>query len=385
MNMKVCIVVFNSVWLDPRVRKQILEYKKHGFEVHCVGVKCPRYDEREIALVPCQTDVICVNEKYEGKQKHIWGKFMRDFSRYATIYKVITKSRPDIIHANDLDALRPAYYIAKKLKCKLVYDTHEICIENRPGRKALQFIRELEKKHEKHMINHLEQMVCVSHATADYFVENYGIKKTMVVTNCALRSDIVTSETTPHDGFEILNHGQFYAGRGYDIMVEAAAQLQGHPEIKMALRGYGCMEQQLKSRVEELKLSNVVFYPKVKVEELIPEAAKSMVGLAITEPICLNFKLSVSNKLFEYVAAGLPVIMSDIPEHRYLNDKYQFGIIIPDNSPEELAKAALKLYQDKELYATCRANALLMREEVNWENEFAKLIEAEKRMMEETR
>ena len=110
-------------------------------------------------------------------------------------------------------------------------------------------------------------------------------------------------------------------------------------------------------------------------------AAKSHVGVAITVPICLNFKLSVSNKLFEYASAGLPVIMSDIPEHRYLNEKYNFGIIIPQDTPEEFAKAAIRLYQDKELYNTLARNAQRLSAEVNWETEFGRLIEAEKKLL----
>ena len=141
------------------------------------------------------------------------------------------------------------------------------------------------------------------------------------------------------------------------------------------------MEDQLHQRAQALHAENVIFYPKVKVEELIPLAAGSMVGIAITEPICLNFKLSVSNKLFEYAAAGLPVIMSDIPEHRYLNDKYHFGLILPDNSPQSLADAVLQLYQDRELYQKLAENAICMSQEVNWENEFQSLLDAERNML----
>ena len=181
-----------------------------------------------------------------------------------------------------------------------------------------------------------------------------------------------------HEGFEILNHGQFYAGRGYDLMVEAAPLLKDLKDVRIAMRGFGPMEEQLHSRTHELGAENVIFYPKVLVQELIPEAAKSHVGVAITLPICLNFKMSVSNKLFEYAAAGLPVIMSDIPEHRYLNEKYGFGIIISDNSPKAFAEAVTRLYTDKAFCAKCVEGAKRMSREVNWETEFARLIEFEK-------
>ena len=46
--MKVCDVVLNSVWLDPRVTKQVAEYVNAGIDVVCVGMKCRRYDEEKI-------------------------------------------------------------------------------------------------------------------------------------------------------------------------------------------------------------------------------------------------------------------------------------------------------------------------------------------------
>ena len=142
------------------------------------------------------------------------------------------------------------------------------------------------------------------------------------------------------------------------------------------------MEAQLREMVSKLdNKEQYIFYPPVNVQELIPMASRSHVGVAVTEAICLNFELSVSNKLFEYASAGLPVIMSDIPEHRYLNEKYNFGIVIPENSPEAIAEAAIKLYTDKELYAQCSENAKRLSDEVNWENEFARLIDLEREMI----
>ena len=374
--LKICVIVINSVWYDPRVRKQIAEYIRCGHEVSVVGHKCARYDAEKVKQIPAPTNIVHVT-KYEGKQRNPLKKILRERLRNKALTDAIVATKAQVIHANDYNALVPAYAAAKKLGCVLVYDSHEICVENDFSKRLpTVFVRYMRWK-EKRMCRRLDQMVCVSHAAADYFVKAYGIPKPMVVTNCSLAREAVKAGEK-HPNFEILNHGQFYAGRGYDIMVEASQYLKDYPEIKLAMRGFGVMEQQLRDRTEELQADNVVFYPKVLVQELIPLASRSMVGVAVTEAICLNFKLSVSNKLFEYASAGLPVIMSDIPEHRYLNEKYGFGIIIPDNSPQAFAEAAIRLYTDKEFYAKCVEGANRMTKEVNWETEFAGLIEIEK-------
>lgn len=374
--MKICDVVMNSVWYDPRVRKQIVEYLNDGVELACVGYECPRYDAEKIKQMPCKVNIVMRDKKYLGKQRNVFLKLKRERLVQKAVCDAIVAEKPDIIHANDLDALIPAYMAKKVLNCKVIFDSHEIYTENnylidkRLYAAYLQII-------EKHICKRIDRVICVSHAAADYLAKRYNMDKPMVVTNCSLKSEQFFSEEK-HDGFEVLNHGQYYAGRGYDIMVEALPLLKDYPDIKLALRGFGSLEESLRQRAKELGDENIIFYPKVLVQELIPEASKSMVGVAITEGTCINFEVSVSNKLFEYASAGLPVIMSDIPEHRYLNDKYRFGIVIKDNKPETFAEAVIKLYTDKVFYEECAENAKKLSEEINWENEFSKLLDFEK-------
>lgn len=377
--MKVCDVVINSIWFDPRVRKQIVGYMENGIEVCCVGLKCTKYNEEKVSQIPCKTVIVDNNSKYAGKQKNAIKKLLRDRAMEGAITKAIIEQKPDIIHANDLNALIPAYRASKKLKCGLIYDSHEIYTENHHVVKK-KLYRYILKLQEKYICKRIDKMVCVSNAAADYFEKMLKIEKPIVVTNCSLKAEQTISETK-NDGFEVLNHGQFYAGRGYDIMVEAIPLFKEYPEIKLALRGMGIMEMQLKERAKELGDENFRFYPPVHVSELIREAARSKIGVAITEGICINFKLSVSNKLFEYASAGLPVIMSDIPEHRYLNDKYSFGIILKENTPKAFADAVVKFYTDKEFYEKCSSNAILLSSEVNWEMEFKRLIDFEKQLI----
>lgn len=372
--MKVCDVVLDSVWYDPRVRKQIVEYMNNGIQVVCIGVRDNRYDEEKISSMPCPVQIVEIDKKYTDKRLSKVELLLRDFHRVKRMREAIIAQKPDVIHTNDLNTLTASFQAAKKLGCKLVYDSHEICVENNNMRGVY---KKLNALCENAFIRRVDKMVCVSHAAADYFSEKYDIEKPMVITNCSLKKEQVKASEKA-DGFQVLNHGQYYAGRGYDVIVDAAPLLKGYPEIKIALRGFGSMEEELREKAKKDGSENVIFYPPVNVNELIPEASKAMVGVAITECTCINFKLSVSNKLFEYASAGLPVIMSDIPEHRYLNEKYGIGIILEKDTPECFAEAVKKLYEDKEFYNTCAENAQKMSDEVNWETEFSRLIEIER-------
>lgn len=376
--MRICVVVLNSVWYDPRVRKQISSYIENGIDLSCVGYQCERYAEDKVVTIPCPVTIVKKDVDYNLKLRSPLRKLNREKKKDRSIVEAIVKYNPDIIHANDLNTLAACVKAAKKLGCKVIYDSHEICTENHYIKGFYKIYSSLS---EAYYVKKIDHMVCVSNAAAEYFEKRYNIPKPMVVTNCSLRSEQILSEEK-NPGFEVLNHGQFYSGRGYDVMVESIPLLKDYPEIKLALRGFGKIEESLRTRAKELGDENFIFYPKVLVQELIPMASRSSVGVAITEPICLNFELSVSNKLFEYAAAGIPVIMSDIPEHRYLNDEYQFGVIISKNTPEAFADAAIKLYTDKAFYEQCAKNAKKLSEEVNWENEFGKLIKVEKKLCE---
>lgn len=383
LKMRVCDVVMNSIWYDPRVRRQLIEYRNQGIDVIGIGLKCPRYDKNKISDIPAPVRIVSIPEHCLGKQG-LFGKLLRRYRQFTVVRDAIIEMEPDVIHANDLDALIPSYFAKKKLKCRLVYDAHEIFAENFANRKGIKvYLTRLLTTVEKKLVRKVDHMICVSHAAAEYFEKAYGIRRPTVVTNCALKSDCISGGIfEKRDVFEVLNHGQFYEGRGYDIMVKACDYLADYPGIRLAIRGYGKMESKLREMVEESNCSQqFVFYPGVLVEELIPMAAKSHVGVAITEPTCLNFKLSVSNKLFEYAAAGLPVIMSDVPEHRYLNEKYNFGLILRDNSPEAFAETVKKLYTDQMLYRQLAENAKKMSAEMTWENEFAKLLTEERKMI----
>ena len=371
--MKICDVVSNSVWYDPRVRKQIVEYMSNDVEIVCVGLKDTRFDEDKVKNIPCDVVFADIDEKYKKKLSKI-GVLLKEFNRVKKMRKAIIAQKPQIIHTNDLDTLTASCQAAKKLGCRVVYDSHEICVENH-NMKGI--YKKLNALCEKVFIKRIDKMVCVSHAAADYFVNKYDIEKPMVITNCSLKAEKVVS-SEKNEGFEILNHGVYYGGRGYDIIVEASALLKDYPGIKIALRGFGSMEEELRARADELGGENVIFYPPVLVNELIPYASKSKVGVAITENTCINFELSVSNKIFEYASAGLPVIMSDIPEHRYLNEKYNFGIILKENTPQCFAEAAIKLYTDKDFYDMCAANTNKLSEDVNWETELSRLVENER-------
>lgn len=374
--MKICDVVLNSVWHDPRVRKQIAEYLKYNVDLVCVGMKDKRFDEKQVAAIPCHTVLVERDAVFGGTQKLVIKKIIRELYRIYLAARAICEQKPDLIHANDLDALIPAFIASRFIKCRLVFDAHEINCSNRYYDKYKLYDWAMSKI-ERYIVKRCDLMVCVSNAAAEYYEKHYNMKKPLVVTNCVLQHEIIWKEPEKHNGFEVLNHGMYRDARGFELMIDSCDYFKDYPEIILAARGLGPLEDTFRENAIKQKTKNFLFYPPAHPTELIQQASASHVGVAITLPVCLNYVMSVSNRLFEYVAAGLPVIMSDIPEHRMINDKYHIGLIIPDNTPAEFAKAVIRLYEDREFYTACKNNTRKLNEEIVWEKEFKKLFDAE--------
>lgn len=370
--MKISIIVSNSLKKDPRVIKQIKVAIRAGHDVQFVGYRDAFFDKEFLDALGCRWDVVDLGEAYLGKLYSIGKKLKRRTEMPKRAQKFVEDFCPDVIHANDFDMLIPAYRAAKRCKAALVYDSHEVFAEN-IGIAEHKLIKNSIVFLERRLVKKVDRMICVSNAAADYFQKKYNIPRPTVITNCPMRSVLPLKEKA-EDAFEVVYQGLMVAGRGYEEFVCSAKELPDG--IRLILRGYGTLEPVLRRMIAEERLEDKVrFVEPVEVSELILAASSSHVGIVVTRPVNLNFRLSVSNKVFEYAAAGLPVILSDVPEHRYLNERYHFGVVLDEVTPETIADAVVYLRDNPEQYRQMSENAQKMFGELNWEQESRKLLQ----------
>lgn len=370
--MKISIIVSNPLKKDPRVIKQVKVAIQAGHEVQFVGYRDAFYDREFLEKLGCRFDIVDFGEEYLGKLNSVAKKLKRRLGYPRTAQKYIQDFCPDVIHANDFDMLIPAHRAAKKCGAAVVYDSHEVYAEN-IGIAEHTLIKKLIISAERRLVRKVHHMICVSNAAADYFKEKYRISRPSVITNCPMKSSLPLKEKAK-DAFEVVYQGLMVAGRGYEEFVQAAKLLPD--DVRLVLRGYGTLEPKLRELISKENLENKVrFVEPVEVSELISAASSSHVGIVVTRPVNLNFRLSISNKVFEYAAAGLPVILSDVPEHRYLNEKYHFGLILDEVSPKCIAEGILYLKEHPEEYKKMAQNARRMFEELNWERESERLLQ----------
>lgn len=182
------------------------------------------------------------------------------------------------------------------------------------------------------------------------------------------------SAIRPLDTAEIQRKTLVYLGilapmQGVQLIVEAFPEiLKKVPEARLVIIGSGQLEVALKEAVIRDSLSERVTFTGIISNE---EANKVLCGCAIgVAPYFPDpnsaMRGSDPTKPKMYLACGLPVIITDVPPIAGLIEKNKAGLVI-NYSKEGMVNAAVRLLTDEGLYAECRKNALLMREQFDWE------------------
>jgi glycosyltransferase involved in cell wall biosynthesis len=91
-------------------------------------------------------------------------------------------------------------------------------------------------------------------------------------------------------------------------------------------------------------------------------------GLCLIQPICRSYELTLPNKLYEYAAAGVPVLASDLPVIASVVREWDAGEVVPPADPSAIAAGMTHLL-DPERAERCRAGARAMAAASRWQDE----------------
>ena len=117
------------------------------------------------------------------------------------------------------------------------------------------------------------------------------------------------------------------------------------------------------------------YIPYVPHEEVADYLVRSRVGLIPWQPSLQTQKMVNTNKVFEYMACGLPLVASDLPSLKHILVQSQAGLVAKADDAADHAAAIRRLLDDPELAGQLAANG---RQYVyathNWAREGEKLI-----------
>jgi glycosyltransferase involved in cell wall biosynthesis len=302
-------------------------------------------------------------------------KIMGRLTRHVRLAWKMLWLRPDVVHAHDVNTLPTAWLVARLARARLVYDAHEIST----SREGYQVFRRLVGRVEGCLMPRAEGTITTTDRRAAFFARAYGIARPLVLQNRPSsqhipKSDRIRSELRlPHAWPIVLYQGGLQPGRGLDRLVDAALDV---PDAYFVFVGDGSMGEALRGQVDRLNLEERVrFIPTVPLDELPAYTASADIGVQPIENTCLNHLTTDSNKLFEYVAAGLPVVASRFPEIRKVVNEFDLGVLIPSDNTAALADAILTLVKDESLRERYARNANRAARVLNWEAQEESLLD----------
>jgi glycosyltransferase involved in cell wall biosynthesis len=129
------------------------------------------------------------------------------------------------------------------------------------------------------------------------------------------------------------------------VLLDAAELLRGDPRIRFLLVGDGKEKTNLVLRATERNLDNVIFLPPVAKHDMAEVLAASDCGIAILKPIPL-YGTTYPNKVFDYMAAGRPVVLAIDGVIRKVVEEARAGVSVPPGDPQALADAVRALADD---------------------------------------
>jgi glycosyltransferase involved in cell wall biosynthesis len=280
-----------------------------------------------------------------------------------------------VYHGHDLGGVGAAVAAhARHDGAALVYDAHELYVESGSLANRSRTLKYLLKRLERVAYRRADAVITVNMSIARELQARYGPRNITVIYNCATPAEsrsvnrIRTALGLPSHCRIALYQGAFTEVRGLRE-VAAAVRKPGLESVHLVFMGFGPMQGELEA---EARLhAQIHVLPPVLPTELDTWVASADACVMTNLPAGLNELMSTPNKLFESIAAGVPVITSDFPERRAIvldSSVGRLGAVCNPTDPESIADAMRSvLLADAAEMAGMRGRCLdAARQRWNW-------------------
>ena len=366
MKPKVIVSVSNDLVSDQRVHKSCTTLVNLGWEVLLVG----RFLKDSLPLA---------KRDYQTQRMKLL--FTKGALFYAELnirlFFLLLFKKSTVFHSNDLDTL-PANYLASKFKgTKIVYDSHEYFTEV-PELVSRPTVQNVWRKIENMILPNLTEIFTVNESIATLFREKYKLKVRVLRNMPLLKKQENTGQGTkenfdlPDKKIILLQGAGINIERGAEELLEAMKEVE---HAVLVIVGSGDVVPFLKEQCTALKLeSKVLFFDKMPFEKLQNITKKAYLGCTLDKATNINYELSLPNKLFDYIHAGVPVLASNLIEVAKVVKEHEVGVVLEQHSPKNIAESINALLQDEDRREKYHQNCLKARTHLNWENEEKELI-----------
>lgn len=354
---KISLSVINDLVTDNRLHKVCVSLQRMGFEPLLIGRLLPESQPLE-RIYPTH------------RMKLFFSKgplFYFEYNLHLLFF--LLRTEVDVLVANDLDTLAANFLVSRIKRKPLVYDSHEYFTEV-PELIGRPVVRGFWKWLEKQLVPKVDAAYTVCDSIAGVYSDLYKVHF-RVVRNLPVKSEVrnISSKipASPGDPKIILYQGALNMGRGIEAAIRAMQFVNG---AELWLAGEGDLTDQLKQLVDDLQFEGKVkFLGRLPIAELIKVTRQADLGISLEEDLGLNYRYALPNKLFDYIQAGVPVLVSNLPEMRRIVEQYDIGAIAETHQRKDLAQKITSVLFDTKKNMLWKENLKRAAKELCWENE----------------
>lgn len=287
----------------------------------------------------------------------------------------------DVVLVHLIDNLPFAARLQKKYGAQIIYDSQEYFVGQYDAfdAKHSKWVKTNEKKY----INDVAILLTTTEVMRKRLIADYAFTKpSFRVRNIPTRAQSsliypeLTAETSP---LKLVWHGMgifLNNRRGLHILLEAVASCKEN--VQLCFQGNINQEQKdfLNEYIVRYKIGNrLILKPPANPDQIIDSLKGFDVGLTGELPEEDNQRLTSSNKLFDYLHAGLAVISADTPGLAETVDEYSVGLLYQPGNAQELSNKIDKLAADRVKLNTFKENSKLAAKELFWESDYSDVIQ----------
>lgn len=355
---KVLVSVINDLSTDQRVHKVCTSLTEMGFDVCLIG------RQQRTSLVLNRRDYATKRMKLLFEKGPL---FYLEFNFRLFLYLLF--HRAEVLVSNDLDTLLPNYLIAKLKGAELVYDSHEVFCEV-PELQENPVKRKIWKRLEAWIFPKLKHVFTVNASIAELYRNEYGntvhIVRNIPVLLLTRPEPISLAKFGVPSGKAVI----LLQGAGINVdrgAEEAVTAMKYIDNACLLIVGSGDVIPLLKKMVQEMNLGDkVVFTGKVPFEQLRQITAMATIGLTLDKATNVNYRLSLPNKVFDYIHAGVPVLCSDLVEVKKIVLDYSVGMVAANHDPQSIADSIKTMLRDESQLLVWKKNTIIAAEKLNW-------------------
>jgi glycosyltransferase involved in cell wall biosynthesis len=296
-----------------------------------------------------------------GRLRSTASAVVRLFAIALTVRSQQIASRPvappaDLIHAMAYMGIPIGLDLGRRDGAAVVYDARDIYVDAANVARLPGPARRLFAAIERRWARRASRVATVNEPYAAVMEQRFGVPRPLVVMNCSYRRDVpAVPQRLFHErlGLDqsarvVLYHGGFSRDRGIEQLIEALPSLP--TDAVLVLLGYGSLQAELERRAAEPGLAGRLFVlPAVAPTELLDWVGSADVVAMPIQPSTLNHRLTTPNKLFEAMAAGVPVVASDLPGMAGIVRETGCGVLCDPTSPAAIAAAIRSILDAPEL------------------------------------